>query len=196
MFKVVIKEIKARELPELNDDFASEVSEFETLEEYKNDIALKLKAEKEKFAATKNEDRVVEKVVENATMELPDMMVDEQINNMINDFANRLQSQGISLQQFMELTGQKIEDIANQFRPDAIKRIQTRLVLEAVAKAENIVATEEQIEAEFQKLADQFKMDIETVRSGFGPEQRAIMAEDVAMQEAISFLVAKANFVD
>ena len=196
MFKVVIKEIKVRELPELNDDFASEVSEFETLEEYKNDIALKLKAEKEKFAATKNEDRVVEKVVENATMELPDMMVDEQINNMINDFANRLQSQGISLQQFMELTGQKIEDIVNQFRPDAIKRIQTRLVLEAVAKAENIVATEEQIEAEFQKLADQFKMDIETVRSGFGPEQRAIMAEDVAMQEAISFLVAKANFVD
>ena len=129
-------------------------------------------------------------------MELPDMMVDEQINDMINDFANRLQSQGISLQQFMELTGQKIEDIANQFRPDAIKRIQTRLVLEAVAKAENIVATEEQIEAEFQKLADQVKMDIETVRSGFGPEQRAIMAENVAMQEAISFLVAKANFVD
>ncbi len=196
MFKVVIKEIKVRELPELNDDFASEVSEFETLEEYKNDIALKLKAEKEKFAATKNEDNVVEKVVENATMELPDMMVDEQINNMINDYANRLQSQGISFQQFMEITGQKIEDIANQFRPNAIKRIQTRLVLEAVAKAENIVATEEQIEAEFQKLADQFKMDIETVRSGFGPEQRAIMAEDVAMQEAISFLVAKANFVD
>ena len=196
MFKVVIKEIKVRELPELNDDFASEVSEFETLEEYKNDIALKLKAEKEKFAATKNEDNVVEKVVENATMELPDMMVDEQINNMINDYANRLQSQGISFQQFMEITGQKIEDIADQFRPNAIKRIQTRLVLEAVAKAENIVATEEQIEAEFQKLADQFKMDIETVRSGFGPEQRAIMAEDVAMQEAISFLVAKANFVD
>ena len=193
MFKVVVKEIKVRELPELNDDFASEVSEFDTLEEYKNNIALKLKAEKEKFAATELENRVVDKAVENATMEIPEMMIDEQVNNMINDYANRLQSQGISFQQFMEITGQKIEDIAEQMKPNAIKRIETRLVLEAIVKAENIEAGEAAIEAEFEKLAENFKMDKEQVKSMFGPEQLDLMKADLAVQEAISFLVAKAN---
>ncbi len=193
MFKVVVKEIKVRELPELNDDFASEVSEFDTLEEYKNNIALKLKAEKEKFAATELENRVVEKAVENATMEIPEMMIDEQVNNMINDYANRLQSQGISFQQFMEITGQKIEDIAEQMKPNAIKRIETRLVLEAIVKAENIEAGEAAVEAEFEKLAENFKMDKEQVKSMFGAEQLDLMKADLAVQEAISFLVAKAN---
>ena len=193
MFKVVVKEIKVRELPELNDDFASEVSEFDTLEEYKNNIALKLKAEKEKFAATELENRVVDKAVENATMEIPEMMINEQVNNMINDYANRLQSQGISFQQFMEITGQKVEDIAEQMKPNAIKRIETRLVLEAIVKAENIEAGEAAIDAEFEKLAENFKMDKEQVKSMFGPEQLDLMKADLAVQEAISFLVAKAN---
>ena len=193
MFKVVVKEIKVRELPELNDDFASEVSEFDTLEEYKNDIALKLKAEKEKFAATELENRVVEKAVENATMEIPEMMINEQVNNMLNDYANRMQSQGISMEQYMQITGLKIEDLAEQMKPNAIKRIETRLVLEAIVEAEHIEATEAAVEAEFDKLAENFKMDKEQIKSMFGAEQLDLMKADLAVQEAISFLVAKAN---
>ncbi|MBR6614491.1 MAG: trigger factor [Lachnospiraceae bacterium] len=193
MFKVVVKEIKVRELPELNDDFASEVSEFDTLEEYKNDIALKLKAEKEKFAATELENRVVEKAVENATMEIPEMMINEQVNNMLNDYANRMQSQGISMEQYMQITGLKIEDLAEQMKPNAIKRIETRLVLEAIVEAEKIEATEAAVEAEFDKLAENFKMDKEQIKSMFGAEQLDLMKADLAVQEAISFLVAKAN---
>ncbi len=195
MFKVVVKEIKVRELPELNDDFASEVSEFDTLEEYKNDIALKLKAEKEKYAATENENRVVEKAVENATMEIPEMMINEQVNNMLNDYANRMQSQGISMEQYMQITGLKIEDLAEQMKPNAIKRIETRLVLEAIVEAENIEASEAAVEAEFDKLAENFKMDKEQIKSMFGAEQLDLMKADLAVQEAISFLVAKANLV-
>ena len=193
MFKVVVKEIKVRELPELNDDFASEVSEFDTLEEYKNDIALKLKAEKEKFAATELENRVVDKAVENATMEIPEMMINEQVNNMLNDYANRMQSQGISMEQYMQITGLKIEDLAEQMKPNAIKRIETRLVLEAIVEAEHIEATEAAVEAEFDKLAENFKMDKEQIKSMFGAEQLDLMKADLAVQEAISFLVAKAN---
>ena len=193
MFKVVVKEIKVRELPELNDDFASEVSEFDTLEEYKNNIALSLKAEKEKFAATEIENRVVDKAVENATMEIPEMMISEQVNNMLNDYANRMQSQGISMEQYMQITGLKIEDLAEQMKPNAIKRIETRLVLEAIVKAENIEASEAAVEAEFDKLAENFKMDKEQIKSMFGAEQLDLMKADLKVQEAISFLVAKAN---
>ena len=193
MFKVVVKEIKVRELPELNDDFASEVSEFDTLEEYKNSIALSLKAEKEKFAATELENRVVDKAVENATMEIPEMMINEQVNNMLNDYANRMQSQGISMEQYMQITGLKIEDLAEQMKPNAIKRIETRLVLEAIVKAENIEASEAAVEAEFDKLAENFKMDKEQIKSMFGAEQLDLMKADLKVQEAISFLVAKAN---
>ena len=196
MFKVVVKEIKVRELPELNDDFASEVSEFDTLEEYKNNIALSLKAEKEKFAATENENRVVEKAVANATMEIPEMMISEQVNNMLNDYAQRMQSQGISMEQYMQITGLKIEDLAEQMKPNAIKRIETRLVLEAIVKAENIVASEETINAEFAKMAEHFNMEVEQIKEMFPAEQKAQMAEDLAIQEAISFLVAQANLVD
>lgn len=195
MFKVVIKEIKFRELPEINDDFAAEVSEFDTLDEYKKSIAEKLVDEKKKAAQTEIENRVVDKAVENATLEIPEQMIDEQVSNMINDFANRMQSQGISMQQYMEITGQKIEDLAEQMKPNAIKRIQTRLVLEAIVKAENIVPTEEMFDAEFAKLAAQFNMELETVKSGFGPEQRAIMGEDIAVQEAITLLVENAKLV-
>ena len=195
MFKVAVKEIKMSELPELNDDFASEVSEFDTLEEYKADVALKLKGEKEKFAATENENRVVEKAVANATMEIPEQMIDEQVSNMLNDYARRMQSQGISMEQYMQITGLKMEDLAEQMKPNAIKRIETRLVLEAIVKAENIEASESAVEAEFDKLAENFKMDKAQIKEMFGAEQLDMMKEDIKVQEAISFLVAQAKFV-
>ena len=138
VFKVKVKEIQRKELPEANDEFASEVSDFDTMEEYKKDLSEKLHAEKIEAAKTADEDKVVAKVIENATMEIPDQMVEEQVNGMVNDYARRLESQGISFKQYVEITGMTAEKIGEQMKPQAIKRIQTRLVLEAVVKAENI----------------------------------------------------------
>ena len=153
VFKVKVKEIQRKELPEANDEFASEVSDFDTMEEYKKDLTEKLQAEKIEAAKTADEDKVVAKVIENATMEIPDQMVEEQVNGMVNDYARRLESQGISFKQYVEITGMTAEKIGEQMKPQAIKRIQTRLVLEAVVKAENIQADDAAVEEQFDKMA-------------------------------------------
>ena len=194
--KVKVKEIQRKELPEANDDFASEVSDFDTMEEYKKDLTEKLQAEKIEAAKTADEDKVVAKVIENATMEIPDQMVEEQVNGMVNDYARRLESQGISFKQYVEITGMTAEKIGEQMKPQAIKRIQTRLVLEAVVKAENIQADDAAVEEQFDKMAEDFKMDKEQIKGMFGEEQMAQLKEDLAVQKAIDFLVAEAKFVD
>ena len=163
VFKVKVKEIQRKELPEANDEFASEVSDFDTMEEYKKDLTEKLQAEKIEAAKTADEDKVVAKVIENATMEIPDQMVEEQVNGMVNDYARRLESQGISFKQYVEITGMTAEKIGEQMKPQAIKRIQTRLVLEAVVKAENIQADDAAVEEQFVKMAADFKMDKEQI---------------------------------
>lgn len=196
VFKVKVKEIQRKELPEANDDFASEVSDFDTMEEYKKDLTEKLQAEKIEAAKTADEDKVVAKVIENATMEIPDQMVEEQVNGMVNDYARRLESQGISFKQYVEITGMTAEKIGEQMKPQAIKRIQTRLVLEAVVKAENIQADDAAVEEQFNKMAEDFKMDKEQIKGMFGEEQIAQLKEDLAVQKAIDFLVAEAKFVD
>ena len=196
VFKVKVKEIQRKELPEANDDFASEVSDFDTMEEYKKDLSEKLHAEKIEAAKTADEDKVVAKVIENATMEIPDQMVEEQVNGMVNDYARRLESQGISFKQYVEITGMTAEKIGEQMKPQAIKRIQTRLVLEAVVKAENIQADDAAVEEQFDKMAADFKMDKEQIKGMFGEEQMAQLKEDLAVQKAIDFLVAEAKFVD
>ena len=196
VFKVKVKEIQRKELPEANDDFASEVSDFDTMEEYKKDLTEKLQAEKIEAAKTADEDKVVAKVIENATMEIPDQMVEEQVNGMVNDYARRLESQGISFKQYVEITGMTAEKIGEQMKPQAIKRIQTRLVLEAVVKAENIQADDAAVEEQFDKMAEDFKMDKEEIKGMFGEVQMAQLKEDLAVQKAIDFLVAEAKFVD
>ena len=196
VFKVKVKEIQRKELPEANDEFASEVSDFDTMEEYKKDLTEKLQAEKIEAAKTADEDKVVAKVIENATMEIPDQMVEEQVNGMVNDYARRLESQGISFKQYVEITGMTAEKIGEQMKPQAIKRIQTRLVLEAVVKAENIQADDAAVEEQFDKMAEDFKMDKEQIKGMFGEEQMAKLKEDLAVQKAIDFLVADAKFVD
>ena len=196
VFKVKVKEIQRKELPEANDEFASEVSDFDTMEEYKKDLTEKLQAEKIEAAKTADEDKVVAKVIENATMEIPDQMIEEQVNGMVNDYARRLESQGISFKQYVEITGMTAEKIGEQMKPQAIKRIQTRLVLEAVVKAENIQADDAAVEEQFDKMAADFKMDKEQIKGMFGEEQMAQLKEDLAVQKAIDFLVAEAKFVD
>ncbi len=195
LFKVTVKEIKKKELPELNDEFASEVSEFETLEEYKNSIKETLSDKKQKDAATENENRVVDKVVEGAAMEIPEAMIDEQVNNMVNDYAQRMQGQGLSLDQYMQFTGMTIENLREQMRPQALKRIETRLVLEAVVKAESITTSDEAVENEISNMAEAYKMEADKVRELLGENGISQMKEDLAVQEAVDFLVAEAKLV-
>lgn len=192
VFKVTVKEIKVKELPELNDEFAGEVSEFDTLDEYKADIRVKLLETKEKQAATENENRVVEKVVEGASMEIPEPMLEYQIQNMINDYARRMQSQGMSFSEYLKYTGMTADRLKDQARPQAEKTIRTRLVLEAVVKAENIEITDERMEEELQKMAGTYKMELDQVKSYMGEQGLKQMREDLAVQEAVDFLVAEA----
>ena len=192
-FKVTVKEIKVKELPELNDEFASEVSEFDTLDEYKKDVEKKLAEKKEIEANSKNEDAVVAKVVENATMEIPDKMIDAQAENMVQDMARRMQSQGLSLDMYLKYTGMTVEQMKDQARPDAEKRIRTRLVLEAVAKAENIQISDEKVDEEVAKMAEAYKMEVEKLKSYMSESDVKQMKEDLAVQQAVDLLVAEAK---
>lgn len=192
-FKVTVKEIKVKELPELNDEFASEVSEFDTLDEYKKDFEKKLVEKKEIEANSKNEDAVVAKVVENATMEIPDKMIDAQAENMVQDMARRMQSQGLSLDMYLKYTGMTVEQMKEQARPDAEKRIRTRLVLEAVAKAENIQISDEKVDEEVAKMAEAYKMEVEKLKSYMSESDVKQMKEDLAVQQAVDLLVAEAK---
>ena len=192
-FKVTVKEIKVKELPELNDEFASEVSEFDTLDEYKKDVEKKLAEKKEIEANSKNEDAVVAKVVENATMESPDKLIDAQAENMVQDMARRMQSQGLSLDMYLKYTGMTVEQMKEQARPDAEKRIRTRLVLEAVAKAENIQISDEKVDEEVAKMAEAYKMEVEKLKSYMSESDVKQMKEDLAVQQAVDLLVAEAK---
>ena len=194
-FKVKIKEIKMKELPELNDEFASEVSEFETLDAYKEDVKNKLAETKQAQATAENENNVVQKVVDNAQMDIPAPMVDEQVRNMIEDYARRLQSQGISFDQYLQFIGSTIEQLQEQMRPQAELRLRTRLVLEAVVAAEKIEPSDELVEAEIKKMSENYKMDAEQIKTIMGEAGMAQMKADMAVQEAVDFLVAEAKLV-
>ena len=194
-FKVTVKEIKVKELPELDDEFAGEVSEFDTLDEYKKDIEAKILERKQKEAATENENRVIEKVVANATMEIPDKMVEGQIDNMVQDTARRMQSQGLSMEMYMKYTGMTMESMREQMQPQALKRIQTRLVLEEVAKAENIQVSDERLDEEIAKMAASYQMEADKLKEYMSDHDKDQMKEDLAVQEAVDFLVAEAKLV-
>lgn len=195
VFEVTIKEIKHKELPELNDEFASEVSEFETLDEYKADLKKNLEERKKKEAVTLNEDKVVEAVVANASMDIPEPMLKAQAESMIQENARRMQSQGISLDQYMQYTGMTMDMLRDQMKPQAERRIKTRLVLEAVAEAEKIEVTEEQMDEELKKMADTYKMEVDKLKEYMGDFEKEQMKKDLAVQAAVDFLVAEAKLV-
>lgn len=195
LFQVTVKEIKRKELPELNDEFAGEVSEFDTLAEYKSDLKDKLTLKKQKEAATENENRVVAKAVENAAMEIPEPMIEGQINNMVNDYGRRMQSQGLSLDQYMQYTGMTIENLKEQMKPQAVKQIQTRLVLEAIVKSEGLTASDEAMEKELSTMAENYQMETSQIKEYMGESGLEQMKEDLAVQEAADFLVSEAKLV-
>jgi len=192
VFKCTVHEIKVKEVPELDDEFASEVSEFDTLEEYKADVRAKLVAQKESAAARAKEDYVVEKAAENATMDIPEAMITTQANQMVQEFAQRMQQQGLSMEQYFEFTGMTADKMLEDVRPQAVKRIQTRLVLEAIAKAENIVISDEKFDEEIAKMAEMYKMEADKLKSFMGEAEIKQMKEDMAVQEAVTLVTESA----
>lgn len=192
VFKCTVHEIKAKELPEIDDEFAAEVSEFDTLEEYKADVKAKIKEQKAAEGKAKQEDQVVEQAVKNATYELPEAMVETQAEQMANDFAQRMQSQGLTMEQYFQFTGTTAEQMMEDLKPQAVKRIETRLVLEAIAKAENIEISDEKLDEEIGKMAEAYKMEADKLKEFMGENEKKQMKEDMAVQEAITFLVENA----
>ena len=192
VFKCTVHEIKAKELPEIDDEFAAEVSEFDTLEEYKADIKAKIKDQKASEGKRKQEDQAVDAAVKNAQYEIPQPMIETQVMQMADDFAQRIQSQGISLEQYFRFTGMTADKMMDELRPQAIKRIETRLVLEAIAKAENIEISDEKLDEELAKMAESYKMEVDKLKEFMGENEKKQMKEDMAVQEAVTFLVENA----
>ena len=195
LFKVKVNEIKEKELPALDDDFAAEVSEFDTMAEYRADVKEKLAAKKESEAKDKKEDAVLEAIIADAKMDIPDAMVDTQVRQMANDYAGRLQQQGLSLEQYFMFTGLDMAKFLDQMKPGVLKRIQSRLVLEAVVKAENFEVSDEDYDAELNRMAESYKMEIDKVKELIGDDEFAKeqILEDLKIQKAVEFVVENAK---
>ncbi len=191
LFKVTVKEIKVKELPDVDDEFAQEVSEFETLKEYREDLKKQIRERKEKQARTEKEDAVIEKIIENASMDIPRPMIDTQIRQLNDEFASRLQQQGLTMEQYMQFTGQTADKLKEQLEPQALRRIQSRLVLEAIAEAENIQVSDEKLDEEIKKMAEMYKMEPDKLKEYMGESEKEQMKKDIAVQEAVT-LVADA----
>ena len=196
LFKVTVKEIKKKELPKLDDEFASEVSEFETLKEYKASVKKNLTERRKEEAKREKENEVVEKVVENITVELPEPMVDEQTQQMIQEFAGRLSSQGLSFDQYMQMTGMTVDALMGQMKPEAEKRIRTRLALEAIVDAEKIKATAKDIDKEIENMANMYQMEVDKIKEMIGDAEKEQIGKDLAVQKAVDFVVKNAVEVE
>ena len=196
LFKVTVKEIKKKELPKLDDEFASEVSEFETLKEYKASVKKNLTERRKEEAKREKENEVVEKVVENITVELPEPMVDEQTQQMIQEFAGRLSSQGLSFEQYMQMTGMTVDALMGQMKPEAEKRIRTRLALEAIVDAEKIKATAKDIDKEIENMANMYQMEVDKIKEMIGDAEKEQIGKDLAVQKAVDFVVKNAVEVE
>ena len=196
LFKVTVKEIKKKELPKLDDEFASEVSEFETLKEYKASVKKNLTERRKEEAKREKENEVVEKVVENITVELPEPMVDEQTQQMIQEFAGRLSSQGLSFDQYMQMTGMTVDALMGQMKPEAEKRIRTRLALEAIVDAEKIKATAKDIDKEIENMANMYQLEVDKIKEMIGDAEKEQIGKDLAVQKAVDFVVKNAVEVE
>ena len=188
VFKCTVHEIKAKELPEIDDEFAAEVSEFDTLEEYKADVKAKIKEQKAAEGKRKQEDQAVEKAVENASYEIPDAMIDTQCENMINQFAQQMAQQGLSMDQYLQFSGLTLDQLKEQVRPDAITRIKSSLVLEQIAKEENIEITDADVDAEIEKMATMYNMEADKLKEYMGEDEKENMKQDLAVQKAVELI--------
>lgn len=195
VFKCTVKEIKEKELPVLDDEFASEVSEFDTLAEYKEDVKKKLTEKKEKDAKNAKEDAVIEAIITDSEMEIPEAMIETQQRQMLDDFAQRIQMQGLSMEQYMQFTGLTPQAMLEQIKPQALKRIQSRLVLEAVVAAEDITASDEDYQKEAERMAEVYQMEVDKVKEMLEENASAKeqLMKDLAITKAVEFVVENAK---
>ena len=193
VFQCDVKKVEAKELPELDDDFAQDASEFDTLAEYKEDIKKNLTEKKEKEARAAKENAAVDKAIENAEMEIPDAMVATQTRQMLDDFARRMQSQGLTMEQYFQFTGMTAEKMQEEMKPQALKRIQTRLVLEKIAEVENIQPTQEEVDEEISKMAEAYKMEADKIKELLGDRELEQMKKDMAVQKAVTLVADEAK---
>lgn len=196
VFQCDVKKIETKEVPELDNEFAKDVSEFDTLAEYKEDVKKKLTEKKEKEARTAKENAAVDKAIENAQMDIPELMTKTECRQMMDDFSRRMQQQGLSMEQYFQFTGQSMDKMMEDMKPQALKRIQTRLVLEKVAEAENIQPSEEEITEEIQKMADAYKMEADKIREAIGESGLEQMKKDMAVQKAVTVIADAAVEVE
>ena len=188
-FKCTVHTIKAKELPELDDEFASEVSECETMDAYRAEVKKNIKERKERTGKEKKENQAVDQAIENAQMDIPEAMIEFQVRQMADDFARRIQQQGLTVEQYFQFTGMTAEKMMEEMRPQAEKSIKTRLVLEAIVKAENIEVSDERVEEELTKMAEAYQMEVEKLKEFMGENKKKQIKEDLAVQEAITLLV-------
>lgn len=193
VFKCTVKEIKEKQLPELDDEFASEVSEFETLAEYKEDVKKNLEEKKAKDAKNAKEEAVISAIVEASEMEIPEAMLETQQRQMVDEFAQRITMQGLSMEQYFQFTGTNYQQMVEQVKPQAEERIKSRLVLEAVVAAEKIEVTEEDYEKEMAVMAETYQMDVEKVKELLGEKEKKNIMQDIAVKKAVDFVVEKAK---
>ena len=196
VFQCDVKKIETKEVPELDDEFAKDVSEFDTLAEYKEDVKKNLTEKKEKEARTAKENAAVDKAIENAQMDIPELMIQSQSRQMMDDFARRMQQQGLSMDQYFQFTGQSMDKMMEDMKPQALKRIQTRLVLEKIAETENTQPSEEEITEEIQKMADAYKMEADKIREAIGEDGLEQMKKDLAVQKAVTLIADAAVEVE
>ena len=188
-FKCTVHTIKAKELPELDDEFASEVSECETMDAYRAEVKKNIKERKERTGKEKKENQAVDQAIENAQMDIPEAMIEFQVRQMADDFARRIQQQGLTVEQYFQFTGMTAEKMLEEMRPQAEKSIKTRLLLEAIVKAENIEVSDERVEEELTKMAEAYQMEVEKLKEFMGENEKKQIKEDLAVQEAITLLV-------
>ncbi len=188
LFKVKVHEVKTKEYPEIDDEFAQDVSDFDTLAEYKEDVKKNLLEKKEAEAKEAKKQKVIDAVIEGATMEIPDAMVETQAGHMVEEYAQRLSYQGLSLDQYFQFTGLNFQTLKDQLKPQALRNIQNRLVLEAVAAAEDLTVSDEAYEAELQKMADAYKMDIEKIKEIIDDEQADVIKKDMIANSALDLI--------
>ena len=192
-FKCKIKDIKEKELPELDDEFASEVSAFDTMAEYKEDVKKSLEMKKADAAKIAKEEAVIDAVIEDAKMDIPDAMVETEQRRIIEEFSQRMRMQGLTMEQYMQFTGMTPQALMEQTKPQALKRIQSRLVLEAVAKAENLKASEEDYAAEIKDMSEKYQMEEDKIKEMLGEKGKKQVEEDLAIRKAVDFLVENAK---
>ena len=193
VFKCTVKEIKEKELPELDDEFAEEVSEFDTLAEYKADIKAKLSKDKEKAALEAKEDAVIDAIIEDSEIEIPTPMLETQQRQIVDEFAQSIRMQGLDIEQYLQYTGMSYEMMIKQMEPQAEKRIRTRLVLEAVVAAENITASEEDLEEELKKMAENYRMEVDKIKEMMSDKGKEQIMKDIAVRKAVDFVVENAK---